>query len=79
MKTIIVIETAKELINFACPNRITGDKTPFLGNKVTLVFEHTMSCVKLEGAEGFELGIDITAESILKELARRAHLNVSIT
>lgn len=53
MKTVIIIESAEELLECANPTRekVVGDKTPYLGDG-KLVFEEHMKLVRLE-SEGF--------------------------
>lgn len=79
MKTIIVIETAAELLKFAEPTRTSGDKIPFLGSDAILVCENDMGYIHLTGVEGFELAKDISIEDIIKEMAKKCHLDVHIT
>lgn len=79
MKTIILIETAQELLKFANPNRIEGVKIPFLGNNAKLVFENNFETVRIEGAGNFELSEKITFEDILKEFAKKLNFQIHIT
>ena len=79
MKTIILIESAEELIKFANPTRREGDKTPFLGSSGTIVFENNMDTVQLQGVDGFELSEKIKTEDIIKCMARSANLLIHIT
>ena len=79
MKTIIIIETVTELLEFANPHRQEGDTTPFLGNKAALIFENDMATIRLEGAAGFELAASITIEDIIKVMAKEHYLSAHIT
>lgn len=78
MKTIIVIETAEELVSFANPNRVEGDKDPFLGPNPKLIFENDYHYIRLE-ADGFELSQGVRVEDVLKELAKEANFDIHIT
>lgn len=81
MKTVIVIETAKELLDFANPVKAKGDKTPFLGPEAELVFEqfevNEFGDATLN-APGFDMK-GVTTEDIIIELAKRANLKCRIT
>ena len=79
MKTINIIETAKELIDFAKPTRTKGDISPFLGAAAKLIFENNYQYIQLQGAEGFQLSEKITIEDILKKALRRHNLEAHIT
>ena len=79
MKTLIVIETAKELLKFACKVRPKGDDTPMLPDGATLVFENELQSVRLEQCQGFVLSDDIIAEDIIEELTHAAFLKIHIT
>ncbi len=76
MKTVIIIETAEELVKFANPSRGEGDTMPFI-QKGKLVFENSMDRVRLE-ATGFEME-DVTPEAVLTVLAKHCHLDIHIT
>jgi hypothetical protein len=73
MKTIIIIESAKELIDFANPTRIEGDTEPFLDGG-QLIFDQEFLHVTLTATDKFELSPKVCPFEILKELARRCHL-----
>ena len=47
MKTINIIKTAKELIDFAKPTRTKGDISPFLGAAAKLIFENNYQYIQL--------------------------------
>ena len=80
MKVINIIETAEELIALVEPNRIKGDKKPFLGCEAKLIFENDFSTVRLEGVDDtFQLSEDITVEAVIQSLADKAHFGVHIT
>ena len=79
MKTLIVIETAKELLKFACKVRAKGDDTPILPEGATLVFKNELQSVRLEQCQGFVLSDDIMAEDIIEELVHAAFLKIHIT
>ena len=80
MKTIIVIESAEELLDFANPNRMERDIRPFLGSEAELVFEqfevNEFGEARLE-APGFDMK-GVTTEDIIIELAKRANLKCRI-
>lgn len=79
MKTLIIIETAEELVKFANPNRIEGDATPFLGSGAKLVFENDFAHITLAGAKGFELAANISLTGILIALAIECNLQIHVT
>jgi len=79
MKTIILIETAEELLKFANPNRTKGDTIPFLGNNAKLIFENNFATIRIEGTDNFELSEKITFEAILKEFAKTSNLQIHLT
>ena len=79
MKTIIVIETAKELFEFACDVRSEGDTMPFLGNKAKLIFENNMENVSLEGVDGFELSDSLRPMDIITAAINKMNIAVHIT
>ena len=79
MKTLIVIETAKELLKFACKVRAKGDNTPILPESATLVFENDFTVVQLQQCPGFVLSDDIMAYDIIEELAHAAFIKIHIT
>ena len=79
MKTLIVIETAKELLKFACKVRPKGDDTPMLPDSATLVFENELQSVRLEQCQGFVLSDDVMAYDIIEELAHAAFIKIHIT
>ena len=79
MRTVIIVETAQELIDFANPKRQEGSRMPFLGPDAKLVFDNNMDTVKLQGTKDIELSDKISFENIFKEMAKRLHLNVYIT
>jgi hypothetical protein len=79
LKKIILIETAKELIDFANPKRQEGDKMPYLGSDAKLVFKNNMGYIELQGAENIELSSKISFDDIFREMAKRLHLNIHIT
>lgn len=78
MKKIILIESAEELFNFACPYRQEGDNTPDLPSSAALAFESGTDIVRLEQAPGFQLSPDITASQVLTEAFKRNNLKVRI-
>lgn len=79
MKTLIIIETAEELVKFANPIRVGDDKTPFLGNSAKLVFENDFTHITLGGAKEFELAPNISLAEILKAFAKKCNLNIHVT
>jgi len=78
MKTIIVIESTKELLEFASHNRMAGDDSPSMSTDSTLIFENCYDIVRLE-SEGFELSDKVTPAIIIEALAKRAGLKTHIT
>lgn len=57
MRTVIVIETAQELIDFACVEGRSEEKSkagPFLGHTGKLIIENNMTVVRLEGLGVYE-------------------------
>jgi len=79
MKTLIVIESADELIQLANPNRNEGDKRPFLPPASSkLVFENCLGRVTLE-AEGFVLANHVTSEDVIRALVKHVGFKIHIT
>lgn len=77
MKTLIVIETVEELLNFASRVRAANDKSPSLPPDATLVFENNYETVRLQ-ASGFTME-NRPIEEVLTALVNRAGLKIHIT
>lgn len=78
MKTIIVIESAQELIRFAAKDRMASDKSPIIPTKTKLIFENNFNDVRIESV-GFELSDQITVESLITALIKHIGLECHIT
>lgn len=79
MKTLTVIESAKELFDFANRTRPVDDDTPWLPADATLVFENNMKTVQLQKAGDFVLSDEVNATEIISEAIKRSDLNIHIT
>ena len=79
MKTIIVIESVKELLEFACDVRMEGDKRPFIRPGAKLVFENNMETLRLVNAPGFELSEEVKPVDVIRAAIKRHGLEVDIT
>jgi hypothetical protein len=77
MKTVIVIESADELLKFCERARPAGDKTPSLPSDAKLIFEDNNQSVRLE-ASGFIMD-HIPMEDLLAAFARRAGIKTHFT
>jgi len=81
VKTIIVIESVKELLEFACDVRMEGDKRPFIRPGAKLVFENNnnMETLRLVNAPGFELSEEVKPVDVIRAAIKRHGLEVDIT
>ena len=77
MKTLIIIETAEELIAFANHVRCSGDDRPHLPQNATLILNDDLSLIRLE-AEGFQLSDKVKAEQVLRLLFTAAGFSARI-
>ena len=79
MKTVTVLETAKELLAVSPRNCEAGKCTSGLPEGATLIFSNGMTCVQLQkvGCPFFTLE-GVTAEDVLVALAENAGFSVRI-
>lgn len=75
MKNLILIETAKELIEFANRNRSHSDDQPCLPMGAKLSFHSIHPHVRLE-ADGFVLDKSVTHKEVIAALTRATGLVV---
>ena len=80
MKSVIVLETATELVTAA--SRVChgpDDKQPTLPNGAKLLFENDLKCVQLRNAPGFMLCDGVDVEQVLTALCKHAGFGIYIT
>jgi len=78
MRTLIVFETAEEVLDAVERSIKVKEDTTILPLNAKLVFENDMNTVFLK-ADGFVLGDAVTGESMVRALVLRAGLDVHIT
>lgn len=79
MKTVIIIESAEELIKFAHRVRAQNDTEPFLPSDAQIVFENDYTTVQLQNCEGFQLSETVGVTAVIQALTRHAGLKCHIT
>jgi hypothetical protein len=80
MRTVIIIESAEELIKFARRVRMAdNDDTPSLPLEAQIVFDNDYNTVLLQNCKGFQLSDTVRVPGIIDALTKHAGLKCHIT